>query len=727
MIGFNIERMQMMISDIMIDFADLSSKLHKALEKKKELLLADEKTVLQEIYNQYEPIVSIETENFEMYKREFCEFYKKRCEELSCYCSLDKENFDIKEVSSAERKGKIFCLGVFNIFQKQLFLERSLQKQDNLLEECIIRNLVCYLGNSYYFEYSSSIIDQLFENAIMLYLCEKRDWGIKDSETISIAQSMKRILANDVFEYEIKYGDIYFSDDSNKRIQSKIENMIRCIGGINFLQMMFLNEILPYYNEKIERYLIHRNKKSTIRNVGAIRVPYNYLLQIAIKCVEIPPCIVFTEKEVEYLYDQIIQLSSDYLNVLNLQGYTIFDSIIYDYKNIPVKLNKNILFEKMYTLNQYHPKFVKKFIREVYMPLFSVKNEVGYTANDYLKISDFVLSEKNGCKVYHINEIQKATGIKHNALGKILNDISIKYDEVNAQFDNFLAKTNYKLRPLIKMKNGKYFLFSSFFNGFAFCEVLYDKLEPYYPYRFNREKGDKVENLVKSLFAEKGFEFHCGEYYVSNSEKYQCDIVLETNEKILFLEVKNQPLPDSFEIGDDIETLRCLGEGMIKAQIQCFRHIDYLQNRGYIELENNGEKYKLEQKNRRVFCVSIASQEYLFLTDKMFSSALLESLLIANYHAIDEQKEYRLKALNELRDKLANLIEKIYGKIELKQVFFDTLFRSAQQIFSILNQSENLEMFVDYLTQPIYISDGSGDAYCQLLTSMKMRAEKERL
>ena len=77
MIGFNIERMQMMISDIMIDFADLSSKLHKALEKKKELLLADEKTVLQEIYNQYEPKVSIETENFEMYKREFCEFYKK--------------------------------------------------------------------------------------------------------------------------------------------------------------------------------------------------------------------------------------------------------------------------------------------------------------------------------------------------------------------------------------------------------------------------------------------------------------------------------------------------------------------------------------------------------------------------------------------------------------------------------------------------------------------------
>lgn len=710
-----------MITDIRIDFAEVSSKICKAIEKRKDLFFADEKTILQEIYNQYQPKEGIDKERLELYRRIFCEFYKKRCEELSSYCSLDEENFDIRAVNMLEREGKIFSLGVFNIFRKQLFLEKGLQNKNNGLEDAIIENLIYNLGNSYYFEFNTDTLEQLFENAVMLYLCEKRSWHLKDGEIESISKSMKRILAVNDYEYKIEYGDIYFSDDANEQIQSKIENMIRCIGGITFLQLLFSREIFQQYNRVLERFLIHRNKKSTINNIGEIRVPYNYLIQMAIKHIGESHCLIFTRNGFECLYNQVIQLSSDYFNVLNLQGYTIFEDMIFDYRNIPVKLSKNILFEKMFAPTQYHPEFVKRFIRDVYMPLFCGENELGYTASDFFKVSNFILDEKAVCSVYSFDEIRRNVNISHSALDKILNDISIGYNEVNFRFNNFLAETNYRTKPLVKLPNGTYFLYSAFFNGFSLCEVLYDKLNPYYPKVFNYIKGKNVENMVKNLFIEKGFEFHSGKYHVRNGETYECDIVLETDKEILFLEVKNQPLPDSFEQGDDVETLRCLGEGMIKAQRQCFRHIYYMQNRGYLELEDNGDWYKLEQKNRRIICVSISSQGYLFLTNKTFSSSFLESLLMANYHATDVAKKKRLDSLNKLREELVSLIQKIYKEAELKQVFFNTLFRSAQQVFAILRQSSNLEEFVDYLTQPICISDGSGDAYSQLLSSINMK------
>lgn len=715
-----------MISDIRIDFAEVSLKVCKAIEKRKDLFFADESGILQEVYNQYEPKEGIDKERLELYKKTFCEFYRKKCEKLSCYCSLDKENFDLGTVTMLEREGKIFNLGILNTFRKQLFFERVLQNNENGLEDTIIENLICNLGNSYYFEFNTDTLEQLFENGVMLYLCEKRNWNLKDAEIKSIAKSMKRILAVDDYDYRIEYGDIYFSDDSDERIQDKIESMIHCIGGITFLQLLFSRDISRYYDEVLERFLIHRNKKSTINNVGEIRVPYNYLIQMAIKHIGESHCLIFTKKGFECLYNQVIQLSSDYFNVLNLQGYTIFEDMIFDYRNIPVKLSKNILFEKMHTPEQYHPEFVKRFIRDVYIPLFCSESELGYTAGEFLQVANFILDEKAVCSVYCFDEIQRATNLSHSALEKILNDISIDYDEINFRFNNFLAETNYRTKPLVKLPDGSYFLFSAFFNGFALCEVLYNKLEPYHSNRFNRKKGDNVENMVKNLFKEKGFAFHSGKYHVRKGESYECDIVLETEKEIVFLEVKNQPLPDSFEQGDDVETLRCLGEGMIKAQRQCFRHIYHMQSKGYLELENNGEWYKLEWKNRRIICVSVSSQEFLFLTHKLFSAAFLESLLIANYHATDVQKETRLNSLNQLRNELVSLIEKMYNGAELRQVFFNTLFRSAQQIFSILNQSSNLEEFVDYMSQAIYISDGSGDAYQQLLSSINMN-ERNRV
>ena len=464
--------------------------------------------------------------------------------------------------------------------------------------------------------------------------------------------------------------------------------------------------------------------KQLIRNINQLRVPYNYLIQLAIKHLDEIQCPLLTENGQHSKYDEAIRISSDYLNILNLQSYSTFGDILWNYENIPQKLSQNILFEKMFTPVQYCPDFVIRFIKGVYAPLFDDSKNIEYSFNEYFKFCEFIMDEKRTCVAYTFNEIKQATKLRKATLKNILDDVALGYDKVNTEYTHFLAKTNYRLKPLVKLKNNTYFLFSAYFNGFALCEVLYNKLKPYYKGDFNKLKGIHLENMIKSMFKEKSFCFHSGKYSIGNSENLECDLILEDDKRIIFIEIKNQPLLDGFELGDDVETLYYLGEGMIKAQKQCYRHIKWLKSMGKLIIKNEKSRlqYELSENGRQIICISVCSQEYLFLSNKTFSEPFLQSLLFATYHATDTNKEVRLNRLNTLRNELEQLVIDIHGtdNINVNQVFFNTLFRSAQQIFSCLTLSETLDDFIYHLTHPIHIMDGSGDVYHQLLTSMLM-------
>ena len=74
-----------------------------------------------------------------------------------------------------------------------------------------------------------------------------------------------------------------------------------------------------------------------------------------------------------------------------------------------------------------------------------------------------------------------------------------------------------------------------------------------------------------------------------------------------------------------------------------------------------------------------------------------------------------------MSNELKNIVNEMFkSDMNLNQVFFDTLFRSTQQLHAILIVINSLDEFIHYLTEPIYIMDGSNDVYCQLLRSIKM-------
>lgn len=721
MLYLSIQRLRRsaMITNIRIDLSEIKEILFKVINKNASLLTADSSTILQALYEEYSHKNTINIDELDKCKNVFSDYYAEKCRSFSIIDDTNENNYSMQKLNSLIDQGKVIDSQTLLSFKTQLIFENELLNEKNEVAVSIITNLLNYLGKSY-FNYNA--LETLFRYAIMLYLSSSHSINCSsDTETMWIITSMKNLLNTFDIDYKIEYGDIYLSDESEALIHRDIEKTISYIGGINFLQMLFDKEITPKYAPTIDRYLIHRDKQQQLSKVTEIRIPYNYLIQIAVKHLNENGNALLTAYGKMHAYNHIIRISSDYLNILNLQKYYIYEDLNYDYREIPVKLAKNILFEKLFTPIQYRPDFIIRFIQDMYHPFFSRIKNIEYTHNDYMKLCKALLFDNKVCTSYTFNELKNKSGLKHSVLKNILRDISTEYYDANSSFNSFLSQTNYTQKPLVRLQNGKYFFLSPHFNSFAFSEVLYNKLNSQFEGTFNREKGIYFEKMIKSLLDKKDFTYHCGKYTVENSISYECDMVLEDDNTIVFIELKNQPLPQSFEQGDDVETLRCLGEGMVKAQLQCFRHVKYLKKKGSIVLTTKKPRghfcdYILNYNNRRIYCISICSQEYLFLTDCLFSQRFMQSLLISTYHAFDDTKEHSLDRLNSLQKRLENIVYDIYGDdYRISQVFHNTLFRTAQQLYVTLHNSNSLDDFIDFLTTPTRTIFGGGDAYCQIL------------
>ncbi len=421
-------------------------------------------------------------------------------------------------------------------------------------------------------------------------------------------------------------------------------------------------------------------------------------------------------------YKNITKLSADYLNVLDLQGYSSFEDLMYNVGDVTYQLSKNIVFENLYIPVQYSPEFIIKLIDALCLPF--EKNFAN--CKEYIKLSKYLLQRKGACLVFDINELHCATNISTEKLKNILSQISHDSKNVNCKFKRFLMPTNYKEKPLVKMADGKYFLFSAHFNGYAFYDLIFKNLSSQNIQDFDNIRGKNFEDMIKSFFKEKNFSYHCGHYNITKARRGECDMIIENDKSIVFFEMKSRALPSTFEIGDDVKTLNILAGGMIKAQKQCLMHIEQLEKKGYLDIYDKASIYRLELQERRTVCVSLSLQEYFFLTNKSFSEKLLESLLSVTFHAEDPARENELSEINARAEELVKIVKRIYARkdTQIHQVFFDTLFRSALQIFTILKVSRTLDEFIDYLTEPIYVFDGSGVVYAQLLYSMRLKNYK---
>lgn len=656
---------------------------------------------------------------------------KQRIKELA-FCDLNDSingNETFQEISLMVQDGEIYSSNVFKILVRQLQLEKRLRKEDLTIHINILENLWYYIGNALYFKRDELLLKKLFESAIDLYHISCSYCAKIDSDTADLIKAVKYFERFNL-SYDIFAGDIILSDDAHVKIHKRLEVKIKALGGIQFLKQLFFRELQPKYKKQMDRYLINRSKSLAGETEGIQRVPYNYLINICGKFL-VSRVVVLTKRGEENLYSEIINESRKYLKILQLQGHSVYEDMFIEYRDLPKYIYKNIIFENLYIPFQYNPDFVLDILVNIYKPLYNMNKFKEFAFSDFYRIAQLILKDYGFCSIINFEDLRIRSNMKRKILRNILNEISEDKDNINIDYTEILSPTNIFNKPLVKLGEETYFLISPHFCADSFSKVMHQMLKKNKFSNLNRKIGELTEKYVKDKLNEKNIPFKSGHYAIMNQDdKGECDIVLETKNEIVFLEIKKRSLPDEFELGDDVEVLRSLGDGMLNAQKQILRHRIYLQKnsvmRLYHEENENSLHSDLELKGRRIVAVSMCLPEYGFLTNKTTSSQLLESLLFATYHATDPAKDVNLKKLNRLQETISKLVEELRpeDKKDAHSVFFDTLFRSLQQFVYVLNYSNNAEQIVQYLTREIYLIDGSLDFYSSFYASTKMMSNQ---
>ena len=661
----------------------------------------------------------------------------KECEaelkSMAVFIDDGKGNEEDKRDEAREKtyEGTWFQSTYFRRLIVHLQLEEAINGRSFQLEEEILGHTMAYLSNGTYYEVSN--LPQIMEAVGQLYRASKKAnklyAPVLSEDTKVLTESMKNLI-NAGFSFRILIDEPEFDTDSERRLIDEIERRVKELGGMYVIRQLFAREIYGHYHEKLGRYLIYRNKISLgeRRNIK-VRIPYQYLLQLSLKYLKTES--IFTDSYKERRYQGLIRLAQDYLEVLQIQGYRTWEDVFTEIEDFPYKLAKNLCFEKMCIPRQYHPEYVKLLLQNMLEPYYGTGKEKmrAYSFHNYQELAVYVMQEARGPRIFKREEFADRLGISSYKLDQILQDIAYDADSINVDFSYYLDATNSWRKPLVRLDADTYFCLDGRMEGYAFYEAMFQIIFARYGTVFSKYQGERLEKMVYQMFREKHFPYITGQYLPDGDlPERNCDMILEGSERVMFVEIKKCPLPGSYEQADDVDVLKTLGEGMLYAQEQILWHKLRLKEKGALVLYDKERNYLQDYTpgKKKIIAMSICMPEYDFLTDRMMTETFLESTLRVTYHAIDPSRE---KVLNKLNKRAANIqmvTARLFAgeKYTTRDVFFDSMFRSLQQVWTMLRMCDSLDMFLDMCDTQLVVITGAGDVYVDILSALHLHQSR---
>lgn len=661
----------------------------------------------------------------------------KECEaelkSLAIFIDDGKANEADKRDEAREKtyEGTWFQSTYFRRLIVHLQLEEAINGRSFQLEEEILGHTMAYLSNGTYYEVSN--LPQIMEAAGQLYRASKKAnklyAPVLSEDTNVLIKSTKNLIKAG-YSFQIVIGEPEFDADSEQRLIDDLERRVKELGGMYVIRQMFAREISGKYNEKLDRYLIYRNKISLgeRRNIK-VRIPYQYLLQLSLKYLKTES--IFTDSYKERRYQGLIRLAQDYLEVLQIQGYRTWEDVFTEIEDFPYKLAKNLCFEKMCIPRQYHPEYVKLLLQNMLELYYGTGKEKmrAYSFHNYQELAVYVMQEARGPRIFKREEFTDRLGISSYKLDQILQDVAYDADSINVDFSYYLDATNSWRKPLVRLDADTYFCLDGRMEGYAFYEAMFQIIFARYGTVFSKYQGERLEKMVYQMFREKHFPYITGQYLPDGDlPERNCDMILEGSERVMFVEIKKCPLPGSYEQADDVDVLKTLGEGMLYAQEQILWHKLRLKEKGALVLYDKERNYLQDYTpgKKKIIAMSICMPEYDFLTDRMMTETFLESTLRVTYHAIDPSRE---KVLNKLNKRAANIqmvTARLFAgeKYTTRDVFFDSMFRSLQQVWTMLRMCDSLDMFLDMCGTQLVVITGAGDVYVDILSALHLHQSR---
>ena len=227
--------------------------------------------------------------------------------------------------------------------------------------------------------------------------------------------------------------------------------------------------------------------------------------------------------------------------------------------------------------------------------------------------------------------------------------------------------------------------------------------------------GAKIESYLKKKLADKNISFSSGQIEMKGKSG-ECDIVIESSKRIIFMELKKKVLTTKAKSGDPFSLFTDLSLGFLYPITQTYRNEFILISEGVLRLRSpqNGSMIEIKNDGRCIDRIAVSKMEYSSFTDDAISGNLIDSYYRNSFSVNNEAGKKRIKRIEGITKKQNNLREYINGiseKVPKNDYRLGTHFKSLIQIIEVISDSNSNEDFCDNLLKTKHITTAFLDWY----------------
>ena len=505
-------------------------------------------------------------------------------------------------------------------------------------------------------------------------------------------------------QLRLEDGRRYFNDEDRKKIAQEIDDSVRMIGGSKFARLIF-EEMSQLYDPVSQRYRVDSCTRS-LTNYRYYQIPYAYLLNLCVKHLDSDPENVESANLFE---SQLVETAQFFASVHDVQPYNLWQhKIFYPVRVIPF-LREKALYDRLFNFKQFDCSRLPDLIRKLFWFAYGkISDDLGFTPAQASILCNEIFNLHSGNQsltIFTSEELGRHSQIADPVIRyEILTTFSHDPKTINESFlcprdtaDNFWSK------PLVRLDGQRYLLVNKAWCSWNCYEAIFQQLITLFGdewRKVNEMVGSAFESYVHHIFRQKGVDCLSGKYKFGKGKKRECDLVIETQNSIIFFELKKKALTKLAETGDDLALLVDAGCALLETQIQLIKHSISLRELGKLTFEYHESPQNLELGSRKMALVSLSLHEFPAFQDTSNVGQILRFMSSSTFSAADSnESESAVAALKKLNEKCKDLIslEKKYKELSTGSIEeaprLERWFLSLGQLIELLEGVQSGENF----------------------------------
>jgi len=561
--------------------------------------------------------------------------------------------------------------------------------------------------------------------------------GLTDENAIILQPAAK--VRGDVVKEMAKLGHhIDIADDGKFQLTTQtiddiardIDSTAMKVGGARLLKKV-LEEMALHFDKNAERIQLVRDGR-TLNTDPKSQRPLAFLYQLGAKHFH-----ARSVDQSETCYQKLAHLATLSIALLDVQPFNSFINFQVSYAGIMDYLRSSVLYDSLFTLPQASYKHIHTLCSELIAdPAFSKLSVNGAPIQTVWEVIAAALELALATKsiTFTADQLCRKIGRSKNNVSRILDSIfshSPKKLNEALWFPPFSTQIDSGFRPLIKIEGqvSSYWCPPISIAAPAALEALLAAIRSI-DKQADTRVGTITEKIVRRALLQFGVPTKSGNYHARNSEGRivdgECDLVVESEKKIVFIEIKKKPLTRAARSGNDVQLLVDLTDGLLSSQLQSLGHQALLKENGSLILEAGTEQETIVEYNgREVVRLSLVLLDFGSIQDRMTVQKFMQIIRSADLEANDQSLQIRLDKLAPKFTELKTLSTSL--SLSGPFPFQDSYFLSIPQLLWLLERVNNESDFIKELTRLRNMATPMRDFYGEHLFAEKLAAYGEKL